>query len=147
MDGLSKDELLRILDAHGQQFLQRFSVLGKRESVDDLSDRPTKVSRAELSDGSEPACSDSDEWDGISNVRNANDSDDAEEGPYVVIFPGRPVPTQSLSEFEQEDDDFTGSSNLNPNTVFFADQTVGANGSTSRPHSKAFMVSDFLASA
>jgi hypothetical protein len=90
MDSPSQEELLRILDAHGQQFMQRFSVLGKRESSGDLNDRPTKISRTLLSDKCNSAHS-FDEWGGISNTRDESDSDDSGEGllcspPWLMYF-------------------------------------------------------------
>ncbi|KAF8211197.1 hypothetical protein K438DRAFT_1568530 [Mycena galopus ATCC 62051] len=116
----SNDDLLQILNAHGQDFLNSFSLPAstsskKRKSADNPS-RAAKVAKLQP-----PESDEEDEWTGIQ-------VDESESG-------------EDTGKFEQEDDEFT-SAPTNQNVVVFSETSSrpGPSG-LSLAQKKAFMSS------
>ncbi|KAJ6539262.1 hypothetical protein B0H19DRAFT_1178082 [Mycena capillaripes] len=116
------DDLLQILNAHGQQFLSSFSLptspSDKKRKRTVSPPRATKVAKL-----SSPESDEEEEWIGI----QAEESE-SEEDPE--------------NEFEQEDDDFTSTA-LNETVVIFSETTSksGPSSLSSKAQKKAFMSS------
>ncbi|KAJ7276289.1 hypothetical protein B0H12DRAFT_1065912 [Mycena haematopus] len=116
----SNDDLLQILNAHGQNFLDSFSLptptSSKKRKSAESSSRPAKVPKLEP-----PESDEEDEWTGI-------EVDETEEA--------------TGSEFEQEDDEFTSAPPTNENVVVFSETgRAGPSGLSSLAQKKAFMSS------
>ncbi|KAJ7507714.1 hypothetical protein B0H11DRAFT_1968289 [Mycena galericulata] len=119
----SDDDLLRILNAHGQQFLSSFALplpsSPKKRKRDDIPSRAAKVPKlqpVELDD-------DWEEWTGIQLDQSENE-------------------VNAQDEFEQEDDEFT--STVPSETVVVFSETAtkpGQSSLTSIAQKKAFMSS------
>jgi hypothetical protein len=80
-----REHLLRLLDAHGQQFLSNFINLEKPNSTDDVEDRPSKLRRIGSNHSEE-------EWLGIDRALELSDNDmgsEISEGyqvPFIFEF-------------------------------------------------------------
>ncbi|KAI0751323.1 hypothetical protein C8Q80DRAFT_1156638 [Daedaleopsis nitida] len=97
---MANDDLLRLLEAHGQQFLQSFetsAVTGKRkETSGQDSERSIKKKRTQADPGRE----EEEEWMGFGQ---SADSDDEEDGSG----PSEDGESNDEPDGEDEDDDFT----------------------------------------
>ncbi|KAJ7904431.1 hypothetical protein B0H14DRAFT_3079307 [Mycena olivaceomarginata] len=96
MSASDNNDLLQILNAHGQDFLNSFSLptsSKKRKSAASPS-RPAKVAKLQS-----PEEDDEEEWTGIHVSESEEDEED------------------TGSEFEQEDDEFTSGAPINENVV------------------------------
>ncbi|KAF7355220.1 hypothetical protein MSAN_01437800 [Mycena sanguinolenta] len=123
MSASSNDDLLQILNAHGQEFLSSFSLpaptSSKKRKSTESSSRPTKVAKLE----SPPESDEEEEWTGIQV-----DESESEEA--------------SGSDFEQEDDEFTSAPPTNEKVVVFSETgRPGPSGLPSLAQKKAFMSS------
>ncbi|KAJ7368211.1 hypothetical protein DFH08DRAFT_796221 [Mycena albidolilacea] len=122
MSASDNDDLLQILNAHGQDFLNSFSLptsSKKRKSAASPS-RPAKVAKLQS-----PEEDDEEEWTGI----HVSESEEDEE--------------ETGSEFEQEDDEFTSGAPINENVVVFSEtgSRPGPSNLSSLAQKKAFMSS------
>ncbi|KAJ7781330.1 hypothetical protein B0H16DRAFT_1299412 [Mycena metata] len=119
----SSDDLLQILNAHGQQFLSSFSVptpsSSKKRKSADTSSRPSKVPKLQPPEPED----DEEEWTGI-QVEQSESEEDIED------------------EFEQEDDEFTSAA-PNQTVVVFSEtaRQSGPSSLSSMAQKKAFMSS------
>ncbi|KAH9843809.1 uncharacterized protein C8Q71DRAFT_14238 [Rhodofomes roseus] len=127
MADTDKDELLRILGTHGQQFLGSFNspvVMGKRKDTSGVDRKRTKKQRVREPDPEE-------EWSGISSSSASEEDEDVEESG------------QSGSEDESASPAHNGSA-VQANVVVFSETQAIAGPSTSKPSKaqmKAFMSS------
>ncbi|TFY52114.1 hypothetical protein EVJ58_g10190 [Rhodofomes roseus] len=116
MADTDKDELLRILENHGQQFLGSFNspvVMGKRKDTSGVDRKRTKKQRVREPDPEE-------EWSGISSSSASEEDEDVEESGQ------------------------SGSEDVQANVVVFSETQAIAGPSTSKPSKaqmKAFMSS------
>ncbi|KAF7352863.1 hypothetical protein MVEN_01253300 [Mycena venus] len=124
MPASDNDDLLQILNAHGQEFLNSFSFpapsSSKKRKSEASSSRPAKVAKLQPPESDEE---EEEEWTGI----QVDQSEDEEE---------------TGSEFEQEDDEFTSAA-PNENVVVFSEtgSKPGPSGLPSLAQKKAFMSS------
>ncbi|KAJ7047454.1 hypothetical protein C8F04DRAFT_1172054 [Mycena alexandri] len=123
MSASSDNDLLQILNAHGQQFLTSFSLpnpsSGKKRKSADSSSRPSKVPKLQPPEPED----DEEEWTGI-QLEQSESEEDVEK------------------DFEQEDDEFT-SATPNETVVVFSETARQSRPSSlsSMSQKKAFMSS------
>jgi hypothetical protein len=87
-----RESLLRLLHAHGQQFLEGFQREGKRKCTEDSSERQSKRSKADLGGESRTdlysdSNSDSDhfeEWGGIQDPDAEDSKSECDEGVFTL---------------------------------------------------------------
>lgn len=144
MTSTDEEELLKILEAHGQQFMESFSSEGskKRKIQRDPSPPRKKVQHNPLTDDDDED-EDEEEWLGISGgFDDDSQSGSEDEGMYEAdMFD---IQLKNVLDFEQDDDGFTGeSSNPQTNVTVFADfsSTKTLPSVASKAQMKAFMVS------
>lgn len=87
---MDEPDLLRVLDAYGQEFLNRFSPV-KRKSSESSADRPSKSKRALQDNESDQDEDEFEEWHGIENINEETSGEEKlDSGGGTDIIPQIP---------------------------------------------------------
>lgn len=135
-----RDELLKILESHGQQFLDSFATSStKKRKQEDLPTRPGKTKSQKLENRDD---SDFEAWDGFvaEDESDSPDSEQEESGlsPKQLLF------LRTNSSKEISDDEFTAETlTAGPSVIVFTDPKLKTSGTvkTDKSQMKALMVS------